>query len=85
MDALHGDYHVFRERKDPFKIFNTECAFRQRYRLSRDLVEELAVDFGESQWATRGTRHAKGLTHRERVRFFLLNLIKGAYILYNLV
>lgn len=59
--------HVFRERRDPFQVFRTESAFRQRYRLSRELVDELSVEFGESEWSTKGTRHAKGLSHRERV------------------
>lgn len=67
MDPQHAVYHNFRERQDPFELFKTEPAFRQRYRLSRDLVEQLSVEFGQSQWATKGTRHAKGLSHRERV------------------
>lgn len=59
--------HVFRERRDPFKVYHTEEAFRQRYRLSRELVDQLATEFGHSQWSTKGTRHAKGLSHHERV------------------
>lgn len=59
--------HVFRDRKDPFKVYKTEKAFRQRFRLSQELVGQLATEFGQSEWATNGTRHAKGLSHRERV------------------
>lgn len=62
---------IFRDRKDPFEEYERESEFRRRYRLSKATVEELSVEFGESEWATKGTRKAKGLSHRERVnRFF---------------
>lgn len=57
----------FLERRDPMESFVTEKAFRQRYRLSKGIVEQLAEEFGQSQWATKGTRSSKGLSHVERV------------------
>lgn len=58
----------FRERVDPFEAFTTERAFRQRYRLSKGMVETLAEDFGRSEWATQGKKNSGGLSHRDRVR-----------------
>lgn len=59
---------IFRDRKDPFVDYERERDFRQRYRLSKGTVEELSAEFGRSQWASKGTKKAKGLSHRERVR-----------------
>lgn len=58
----------FRERKDPFTEYEREVDFRRRYRLTKGTVEVLADEFGQSIWATKGSRKAKGLSHRERVR-----------------
>lgn len=61
---------IFRDRKDPFEEYERESEFRRRYRLSKAAVEELAEEFGRSQWASKGTKKAKGLSHRERVKQF---------------
>lgn len=58
---------IFRERKDPFDEYQREGEFRRRYRLSKDTVQNLSDEFGRSQWASKGTKKAKGLSHRERV------------------
>lgn len=58
---------VFCERIDPFEAYETEGAFRQRFRLSKAMVEELSVGFGRSEWASKGKRNSGGLSHRERV------------------
>lgn len=68
----------FRERKDPFKEYERESDFRRRYRLSKESVEALADEFGQSVWSTKGTKKAKGLSHRERVsNYRLLNIKKN--------
>lgn len=58
---------TFRDRKDPFEEYPKETDFRRRYRLTKDAVQGLADEFGQSVWATKGTKKAKGLSHRERV------------------
>lgn len=58
---------IFRDRKDPFEEYKRESDFRRRYRLSKATVQALADEFGQSLWATKGTRKGKGLSHRERV------------------
>lgn len=58
---------VFRERKNPFEDFLSDVAFRQRYRLSRELVKNLSDEFGRSEFSTKGTKSSKGLSHAERV------------------
>lgn len=65
---MAGVQKKFRERKDPFIEYERETDFRRRYRLSKEIVENLADEFGRSAWATKGSRKAKGLSHRERVR-----------------
>lgn len=62
---------VFRDRKDPFDSYVSDKSFRQRYRLTREQVEELTFDYSHSKWANQGTRHAKGLSHRERVSCYI--------------
>lgn len=71
---------TFRERKDPFVEYQRESDFRQRYRLSKAAVAELSKEFGNSEWATRGTKKAKGLSHRERVRQLTNIIHKGGRI-----
>lgn len=58
---------IFRDRKDPFVEYDRESDFRQRYRLTKATVEGLSKEFARSQWASKGTKKAKGLSHRERV------------------
>lgn len=58
---------TFRNRVDPFETYISERSFRQRFRLSKPMVEELAEGFGRSEWATKGQRNSGGLSHRERV------------------
>lgn len=58
---------VFRDRKDPFEVYLSERAFMQRYRLTRDQVGQLALEYSRSEWANKGTKQAKALSHRERV------------------
>lgn len=60
-------HRVFRERIDPFEVYETEKAFRQRFRLSKGMVQEISVGFGQSEWCTKGQRNSGGLSHRERV------------------
>lgn len=66
----------FRERKDPFQEYERESDFRRRYRLTKATVEGLADEFGRSAWATKGSRKAKGLSHRERVCMRKENFLK---------
>ena len=55
-----------KERPDPFNTF-TDDGFRCRYRLPKAIVKDLALEFGNSEFATKGKRNGKGLSHRERV------------------
>lgn len=66
---------VFRDRVNPFEAYTTEKAFRQRFRLSKAMVTDLAEDFGNSEWATKGQKNSAGLSHLERVSLSLWCII----------
>lgn len=57
----------FYERVNPLVRFEREEKFRRRYRLTKNTVRELAAEFGQTLFATRGYQSGGGLTHEERV------------------
>lgn len=66
MAARHNP-RQFYERVNPLERFEREDKFRRRYRLTKALVRELAQEFGNSEFATRGFQSGGGITHEERV------------------
>ena len=68
-------------RNNPLVYYDTERKFRRRYRLEKQAVRDLAFEFGQSRFATKGLRNGGGLSHVERVSTILIVTIVIEYML----
>ena len=58
---------VFETRVDPLVKFDKE-KFHSRYRLSKEVVLDLAEDFGRSRFASKGKGRGGGISNQLKVR-----------------
>ena len=58
---------VFETRVDPLVKFDKET-FHSRYRLSKEVVLDLAEDFGRSRFASKGKGRGGGISNQLKVR-----------------
>ena len=63
LGRLRREYY---ERIHPFERY-TDAKFIARYRINKVLAAELADEFGQSDFATRGTLSGGGLSHHDQV------------------
>ena len=54
-------------RVDVLSRYEDKRQFRRRFRLNTEIVEEIAADFGRSEFAPLGCTRGGGLSHVQRV------------------